>query len=348
MVRTAALVAFALGLAACASGTEGEPEPRPTSTSTSSPEAAAFDWRDTGHPPTEQVVRGPEWSAVVDEPRTEVVLSDGETEHTLAAGRGRQVAEVLLDEQWAVAVMQDRAEAQPSRAVVVDLATGESRDVVTPQPASGGSWAMHAGNLYYPTVGDGRAWCLATLALADHNGEDSWCAGKGQGWSGLTAGPAGVGMMTFDDARPVACRTVHLVDSRGQPQAVEGPAECKAWDVAAVDGGVVWSEVPRPRRQEDAVLRARVGDEVVELGPGMTGSLVPCGDSVFWTLDPQQPDEPARLMRWRPEHEPEAAYETEARGNAFLGEPVCAGDVLTVASFSDLGDEQVWSRVPVG
>lgn len=348
MLRTAALAALALSLTACASGTEDELDTPDGSPSTQSSEGAAFDWRDTGHPPDEQVVRGPEWSAVVDEQRTEVTLADGDTERTLAAGRGRQVSEVLLDDKWAVAVMQDRDEAEPGRAVVVDLATGERRDVVTPQPASGGSWAMHGGDLFYPTVGDDGAWCIATSALADHNGEDGWCADRRQGWSGLTATPAGVGLMTFDDTRPVACRTVHLLDGTGRPQPVEGPADCTAWDVAAVEGGVVWSEVRRPRQQESAVLRARVGEEDHDLGPGMTGSLLPCGDSVFWTLDPQQRTDPARLLRWRPGHEVEVAYETEARGNAFLGTPACAAGVLTVSSFSDLGDEQVWSKVPVG
>src|SRR5699024_10608254 len=131
----------------------------------------------------------------------------------------------------------------------------------------------------------------------DHNGEDAWCAEEDQGWSGLTASDAGVGIMTFDDTRPVACRTVQLLDASSPPRPVEGPEDCTAWDVAAVEDGVVWSEVPRPRHQEDAVLHARVGEGLHDLGPGMTGSLVPCGDSVFWTLDAQRSDDPARLLR---------------------------------------------------
>ena len=151
-------------------------------------------------------------------------------------------------------------------------------------------------------------------------------------------------MMTFDDARPVACRTLNLLDA-GVPQPVTGPTECLGWDVAATADGVVWSEVPRPRRQEQATFHASVGDRFVDLGPGTTGSLVPCGDSVFFVRDPQTPDEPARLMRWTPEHTLEIAYETTSVGNAFIAEPVCGGGVLTVSSFVEDGDEQAWADV---
>ncbi len=125
---------------------------------------------------------------------------------------------------------------------------------MTPPPASGGSWALTDGDLYYPTYGDDRAYCLATSALADGNGEDGWCAPARSGFSGLDRSEHGVGLMTFDDARPVACRTVNLLDGSGVPQPVEGPADCTAWDVAATADGVVWSEVPRPRRQEERGL----------------------------------------------------------------------------------------------
>ena len=223
-------------------------------------------------------------------------------------------------------------------------ATGQT--LVGPEPASGGSWALTDGDLYYPTYGDDRAYCLATSALADSNGEDGWCAPDGTGFSGLTASEHGVGMMTFDDARPVACRTVNLLDGSGLPQPLEGPADCIGWDVAATADGAVWSEVPKPRRQEEAVFRASADGTFFDLGPGTTGTALPCGDSVFFVRDPQGPDEPARLMRWTPQHTLEVAYESASVGNAFLGEPTCGGGVLTLSSFGEEGDELVWA--PVG
>jgi hypothetical protein len=263
----------------------------------------------------------------------------------LSPGPRRRFSEVLLDDDWAVLVAQDDAESRPSEASVVDLATGEVRRVVTPEPASGGSWAMHGGDLYYPTIGDGGAYCLATLALADGNGEDGWCAAPRTGWSGVTAGDAGVGLMTFDDARPVACRTLDLLDGSGLPQPVVGVEDCTGWDVAATPGGAAWSTVPKPRRQEEADFRAAADGGFFDLGPGTTGSLLPCGDSVFFVRDPQGPEDPARLMRWTPDRTLEVAYESASRGNAFLGEPACAGDVLTLSSFGEDGDEQVWANV---
>ena len=50
-------------------------------------------------------------------------------------------------------VRQDKAETAPSEVAVVDLATGEqTRRSSPPSRASGGSWALTAGDLYYPTL----------------------------------------------------------------------------------------------------------------------------------------------------------------------------------------------------
>jgi len=364
-VRLGTTLAAALLLVVTGCGSDDPPEdappssePSPTSTTDTTPGATApadpedddtavepLDWEQTGESVDDRVVVGSEWRVVVDESGTTAELTGPGGGRSLPAGAGRRFSEVLLDDDWAVLVAQDRAEQRPARAQVVELATGDVRRVVTPEPASGGSWAMADGGLWYPTVGDGGAYCLATLALADANGEDGWCAEPRTGWSGLTAGRSGVAMMTFDDRRPVACRTVNLVDGSGLPQPVAESEPCTGWDVAATPAGAAWSVVPKPRRQEDATFHASSAAGVVDLGPGATGSLVPCGDSVFFVRDPQDRDDPARLMRWTPDEELAVAYESTARGNAFLGEPVCAGEVLTLSSFGEDGDEQVWARV---
>ena len=309
------------------------------------PTTNLLDWQDTGASVDDRVVVGREWRAVLAQSGKTAELTGPGDPVRLDAGTRRRFSEVLLDDDWAVLVGQDDAETRPSEASVVDLATGEVRRVVTPEPASGGSWAMTGGDLYYPTIGDGGAYCLATYALADSNGEDGWCAEPRTGWSGLTASAAGVGMMTFDDARPVACRTLNLLDGSGLPQPVEGVEDCTGWDVAATADGAAWSTVPKPRRQEEARFAASADGGFFDLGPGTTGSLLPCGDSVFFVRDPQGADDPARLMRWTPDHALEVAYESTSKGNAFLGEPACAGDVLTLSSFGEEGDEQVWASV---
>ncbi len=50
-------------------------------------------------------------------------------------------------------------------------------------------------------------------------------------------------------------------------------------------------------------------------------------------------------MRWTPQLQLQTAYESPSVGNAFLGEPTCAGDVLTLASFGEARDEHVWASV---
>lgn len=309
------------------------------------PTTALLDWTDTGQQPGSLHVRGEVWSGSITEDRSTAVLSAGGGQLTIEAGPRRVVSELLLTEGWVVVVRQDTAETDPSEVDVVQIATGEEVPFAGPAPASGGSWALTGGDLYYPTYGDDRAYCLATSALADVNGEDGWCAPDGTGFSNLTASEHGVGLMTFDDARPVACRTVNLLDGTGLPQPVEGPADCVAWDVAATADGAVWSEVPKPRRQEEAVFSASADGTFFRLGPGTTGTALPCGDSVFFVRDPQGADDPARLMRWTPDHTLEVAYESPSTGNAFLGEPTCGGGVLTVPSYGESGDELVWATV---
>lgn len=362
-VRTPAALALMVVLAACSADerpVDLQPDgPPPSSSPTSDlptggtlddptvvePDEALLDWQDSGFEAGARYVRGPEWEAVGDEAGTEVELVRDGDAVTVAAGAGRTISEVLMSETWAVVVRQDKAETAPSEVVTVDLSTGEQGEVVSPTAASGGSWALTDGDLRFPTYGDGGAYCLATSALADSNGEDGWCAPARTGFSGLTASEHGVGMMTFDDARPVACRTANLLDPSGVPQPLDGPTDCTAWDVAATSDGAVWSEVPKPRRQEEAHVHATAGGSYFDLGPGTTGSAVPCGDSVFFVRDPQAPDEPARLMRWTPDRTLEIAYESASAGNAFLGEPVCGGGVLSLSSFGEEGDELVWATV---
>ncbi|MCW2736834.1 hypothetical protein [Nocardioides sp.] len=309
------------------------------------PTPALLEWADTGVEAGTRYVKGPEWEALGDEGNTTVDLARDGDSVSIAAGGGRILSEVLMSTDWAVVVRQDKAETAPSEVAVVDLATGEQGKLAGPPAASGGSWALTGGDLYYPTYGDDRAYCLATSALADSNGEDGWCAPARSGFSGLTAGEHGVGIMTFDDARPVACRTVNLLDGSGVPQPIEGPAPCTAWDVAATADGAVWSDVRKPRRQEEAHFYASADGTYFDLGPGTTGTAVPCGDSVFFVRDPQADDEPARLLRWTPDHTLEVAYESASAGNAFLGEPACGGGVLTLSSFGEQGDELVSANV---
>lgn len=325
--------------------TSGAPTGGPIDAPTAvEPTTDLLDWSNTGVSAGTRYVKGPAWEALGSGDDSTVELARDGDGLGIDAGAGRTISEILMTEDWAVVVRQDTAETDPSEVDVIDLATGERSELVGPEPASGGSWALTGGDLYYPTYGDDRAYCLATSALADSNGEDGWCAPARTGFSNLTASEHGIAMMTFDDSRP-ACRTVNLLEA-GVPQPLDGPTECVAWDVAATADGAVWSEVPKPRRQEEAVFRAFADGTFFDLGPGTTGTALPCGDSVFFVRDPQGSDEPARLMRWTPDRTLEIAYESASTGTAFLGEPTCGGGVLTLTSYGEQGDEVVSAPVP--
>ena len=236
-VRTTVALALLVALAGCstaptnpddAANHRGHSIEAPTAIAALvEPTTALLDWQDTGVEAGTRYVQGPEWEAVGStSDNAQVDLGRGGDSIEIDAGPGRTISEVLMSEDWAVVVRQDRTETAPSEVVAVDLATGEQRDVVSPPAASGGSWALTGGDLYYPTYGDGGAYCLATSALADGNGEDGWCAPGKTGFSGLTASEHGVGMMTFDDARPIACRTVNLLEA-GVPKALERADDCR-------------------------------------------------------------------------------------------------------------------------
>ena len=356
--RTTLAAALLLVLGACG-GAADEPDATPSpspeeSSATESPESPtegtgtaapeALDWQPTGHSPEDRVVRGTGWTAVASETEVRFEPTDDGEPVVVPAVEGRSVDAVLLEGDRAVVSFAAGGETMTGEAVRVDLATAAPVEIVSPEPANGGSWAMHADSLWYPSRGEGGAYCLATLAVSDGNGEDGWCAPDRTGFSNLTAGEHGVGLLTFDDTRPVACRTAHVLDQAGEPQPVEGPVECKAWDVAPTATGVIWSEVPREQRQEVATFHASVDGTVEELGRGTTGTLVPCGGDAFFVRDPARRTDPARLMRWDGTSL-SVAYESESTGNAFLGEPECADNILTVSSFGEAGDEQVWAQV---
>jgi hypothetical protein len=67
---------------------------------------------------------------------------------------------------------------------------------------------------------------------------------------------------------------------------------------------------------------------------------VSCDDAAYFTRDSQQKGDPATLMRWSPADGLSVAYESP-QGQAFIEQPRCGGDVITVTALTSSGDEQV-------
>ncbi|QIK75092.1 hypothetical protein [Nocardioides piscis] len=343
----AALLLVATGCAEESAPVDADPPAStPAPSGSAAPSTRELTWKPTEHDPGQRVIVGARWTALASE--SEVVFEgrgeDGGERIAIPVDEAGTVDAVLLEGDTAVISAGFGGETTAGWGVRVDLTTGQATEVVSPEPANGGDWALVDDSLYYPTLGEGDTLCLATLAVSDGNGEDGWCAPARTGFTNLTAGTHGVGLMSFDAARPVSCRTLHLLDDTATPSPVEGPSDCKGWDVTATDTGIVWSEVPDERRQEVGRFEALADGSQQELGRGTTGSLTPCGGDAFFVRDPASPQDPARLMRWDGSALT-VAWQSSSRGNVFLGDPECADGILTVTAFGEDGDQQVWASV---
>ena len=349
--RTAIAAALLLVPAGC--GDDSEPTPEPTSSPTTPPAtepatgapAAPLDWQPTGHSIDERVIVGEKWTAIATETEVRFESNTGDADDVSlpAAGSGT-VNAVLLERDTAVVSFAFGGETTVGLGYRIDLSTGEQAEIVTPEPANGGDWALIDDSLYYPALDEHEKACLATLAVTDGNGEEGWCPPGRVGIAELEANDHGVAAMLFDYDSDISCRTLTLLDQTGVPEPVEGPAECTGWDIAATGTGIIWSEVPRPKRQEVAEFHALTDGAAKKLATGTTGSLTSCGDDTFFVSDPEKMTDPARLLRWDGTTL-SVAYESASKGNAFLGEPECADGILTISSFGEDGDEQVSASV---
>lgn len=336
-------------LVATGCSADDKPEPTITDTPTASPPETAptatpLDWQPTDRSVDERVIVGQRWTAIATETDVRFEGTTGADEVAGPTDEGGTVNAVLLEGDTAVVSFAYGGETITGTGYRIDLTTGEQTEIVTPEPANGGDWALIDDSLYYPALDENQDACLATLAVTDGNGEEGWCPPERVGIAELEANEHGVAAMLFDYGSDISCRTLTLLDQAGVPQPVEGPADCSGWDIAATSTGIIWSEVPRPKRQESAVFHALVDGNAKELGTGTTGTLTSCGGDTFYVSDPVKQTDPARLMRWDGAAL-SVAYESESRGNAFLGTPECADGIITISSYGEDGDEQVSANV---
>ena len=170
-------------------------------------------------------------------------------------------------------VPQDKAETAANVATVIDLAdrrAARPRRLRSPT-TTGGTWALGDGDLCYPTIGDGRAYCLARSTWPTRTARTAGAPRRARASTTSTAASTASGMMTFDDPRP-PCRTVALVDGSGYP-AVEGARSATAGTArcSTTEPSGRWCR--KTSRIEAAHFYAPVGGGYFDLGPGTSGSL---------------------------------------------------------------------------
>ena len=310
------------------------------------PEALAagrdpLDWSPVPGSVADTVTRGGGATLSVDENGTRAVLDAGRASTTIRATPREQVADTLLDDRWAVVVLQDRQESRPASATVVDLRSGR-RFVIDGSSAvptvNGGTWALGEDHVLHATS-DRGAYCIASVDLTSRTAERRWCAPERHGFNAARITPAGDTLLTFDDSRPVACRTAVRLDGASVTP-LPGVARCKAYESLALRDGAVWSVIPKERNIEASHVYARSGGSWLDLGPATAGTLTWCGDAAYFARDPQRDGDDAALMRWSPERGLDVVYESPG-GQAFLTTPRCGGDTMTITALAQAGDEQV-------
>lgn len=288
---------------------------------------------------TRAVTDGGDWTLTVGNGSGSATLRGPKGTSTISA-KGRQVSDALIDGHHAVVVLQDREQTRPSVAKVFDLGTGKSfeldgsSDVPT---VNGGTWALRDDTLLHATVAKG-AYCLASVDLKSQTSTLGYCAPKRHGFNAAHLTAEGDSLLTFDDSQP-SCRTIVSLDGT-ETTPFEGVPDCKGWEGIALDDGAVWSMIPKERQTERAHYYARVGDGYYDLGPGTASTLTWCDGAAYFVRDPQQQGAPAALMRWSPDDGLAVVYQSP-KGQAFLDQPRCGGDTMTVTALTSSGDEQV-------
>jgi hypothetical protein len=354
-------VVAALALAGCSSEEDGGPSdpaaqaaPSPASAPEGGtpdrpvqlePSRSLLEWVAAPSAVANTVTTNGTWFLTVESSGREYRLDGPDQSFGTGSDDGTRITNALLDSGWAVVVRQDEGAEKPATAEVTDLAQGQqfTIDAASEVPTvSGGTWALGGDSLVHETVGaDGRE-CLATVDLASRESTIGWCAAAKHGFTAAHVTSAGITVLSFDDAKP-RCRTVGAVVD-GELDPFPGVPECTAWEGALLgDDEGVWSVIPKEQDVEAAEFFARAGADYYALGPGTSGTLVPCAGSAYFVRDPQREGGPAQLLRWDG-RSLAVVYEAPA-GLAFLDAPRCGDAALVVTAHSEGGDEQVMAAL---
>lgn len=346
----AAAVACAVGLLVTGCAHEPSPEHEAPNTA-STPSAAAS----TGTAPTGASLPAPppaqasevtlDWTLMDAWPRAErpigaapgyaisqspdhkrVIVRDTHSRRVLftyAAPDGLEVNQVFLDPPSLVVVTADPTDALDDRVTVIDLRTHGERGLAASAPATWmGSWSLGQNLLTYGARGPQGRYCLAAVALDSLEGGLVECVPPRRGVSRVNHSPFGLTYARFDDSRPMSCTTLRVRRGPQKPVDADGPARCRAWDAVAVENGLVWSEVPRPREIEVSEVFASTAEAGTQsLGYGTTGSLTWCGDYVWFVRQMGG----GTIMRWSPDAGLEVTFQAAASRDGVLSTPLCSG-----------------------
>ncbi len=259
---------------------------------------------------------------------------------------GTRITNALLDTDWAVVVRQDEGRKKPATAEITDLAKGEqfTIDEASDVPTiSGGTWALGGDTLAYATLGPDGGYCVATSGPRLRRDLDRLVR-RGQARASTpptspTAAPRCSASTTPSRrAAPSApSATTSSTPSPASPSARPGRARRSATMRRSGRSSPTRTTSTRPSSSPAWAT------SYYDLGPGTSGTLVPCADAAYFVRDPKREGDPARLLRW--DGSSLAVVYEAPPGQSFLEAPRCGDAALVVTALSEGGDEQVMAAL---
>lgn len=320
--------------------------PSGAGTSTATPTTASLSWTTLPGTGSDTVISNGTWLLTTSQDGDWWSLDQARSEGSAPGGKppkGLKVVDAQLDDDWAVAVYGSENDDKPQRAVVTSLKSGKVKTLDASSdlpPSTEGSWALDGSTLWHPTEHAG-SFCLAATDLSSMTSTLSWCAPPRNGFNSVIAAAGATSMLTFDGKQP-SCRTVVAVSGSTVTPFPDVPA-CKGAEGAVLGSGStatrVWSVVPNEHQYQRVRVYASTPSGTVDLGAGVNSTLTVCGSAAYWARDASGSSS-AALMRWDGSHL-SVAYESKG----YLGKPLCAGHVLSIAEQTDNGTQQLAAPV---
>jgi len=188
--------------------------------------------------------------------------------------------------------------------------------------------------------------CLHIFYLATGAEADGACLPPGEnGIFSIRANSSGFTYLTTAGPTLASCRTAYWIllstDTTAMTRVIGEHQSCHVFDHARHGQWDVWSDIPAEadavNNHTAAVLRAQRGSLTITIGPIDTGSVISCGDHLYWRRPDLTDRRFTQVARWRPGAPyAEVIYQanTDHDGEQWsLTFPACSQNVLTITQY---------------
>jgi len=188
--------------------------------------------------------------------------------------------------------------------------------------------------------------CLHIFYLATGAEADVACLPPGEnGIFSIRANSSGFTYLTTAGPTLASCRTAYWIplstDTTAASRVIGGTHNCHAFDHARHGQWDLWSDIPAEadaiNNHTAAVLRAQKGPLTITIGPIDTGSVISCGDHLYWRRPDPTDRRFTQVARWRPGaayaeiiYQANTNHDDEQWSVTF---PACSQNVVTVTQY---------------